>query len=267
MGDQTQQTEQASRSSEGAPWAPTQPYMMNSVKNADALYSAGIGSKPNTMSMVVPFAQQTQQGLDQNQQYAQGAFSTMQKPLEAYSGMIDTLRPIAAGDFSNDKTFTNTVGEAQRAAAEQVNLSASGAGRYGGGVHQGAVAKSVADATNNAHLARQAWASNALQGFGNAMPGAFSAGAMPGQALQGIGASYEQLMANYLGDNARIQNELQNKPWEALERYNAVVSGAGRTGTQSSSQAVTPTGKPGTGQQLLGFGLSALGNQMGMQGY
>lgn len=266
MGDQatTAPTQTSSGSGEQSPWKPIQPFMLNSAKNADALYSAGVGSKPNTMSMVVPFSNQTQAGLDQNEAYAQSAFAPMQKPLQSYSEQIDYLSPIARGDFTNDPTFNQTVGEAQRAAREGVDLSASGAGRYGGAVHQGAVAKSVADATNQAHLARQGWASGQLNQFGNSMPQAFMTGAAPGQAMQQIGASYEQLMANYMSDQQRVINEIQNKPWEALERYNAIIAGAGRTGSASQSTAVRPTGDPSMGQQLFGFGLSALGNSMGM---
>jgi hypothetical protein len=258
MGTTTTQTSTGSSSSE--PWKPMQPFLKNSATEADSLFNAGVGSQVYTGSLATPFANQTTQGMGLIEDFIKGPGGTwMQKPIQESAGMMDILSPIARGDFSNDTTFKNTLGAAQDDAATQVNLAMSDMGRYGSGVHQGTMARTIGDVTNDAMLKRQAWASDQLRGYGNDMAGNFASAMAPGGALMQIGGNYEQLMANQIADQLRIFNEQQNKPWEALARYNAIVSGAGQLGSSSTSKATTPSSQPSIGQQLLGFGLSALG--------
>jgi hypothetical protein len=240
-----------------APWKPSQPYLQNAMGEADSLFNAGVGSQVNSTSQVVPFAQQTMQSMQGTQNLANQQQGNLQKPINSYASMIDALNPIARGDFSGDNIFRAGLQNAQDAARQSVDLSASGMGRYGSGTHQATMAKAVGDLTNQAQLDRMAYASNGLQQFGNAMPGAYSTANMGNQSLAQVGGNFEQLMANQIQDQNRIFNETQNAPWDALARYNAIISGAGQLGSKTSQTATTP--QTPLYQQAAGFGLSALG--------
>lgn len=261
MGSSGTQTTTTTGSSSSEPWKPMQPYLKNSAAEADALFNSGIGSQVYTGSTVVPFAKQTMAGMNNIEGFANNNAGVMQKPLQQYSGLMDILSPIARGDFGADTTFKNTLGAAQEAAGTAVNQSMSDMGRYGSGLHQTSLAKSIGDLTNDAMLKRQAWAAGQMSDTGQQIRSAFEGGMMPGQALMQIGGNYENLMANQINDQLRIFNQQQSVPWEQLARYNAIISGAGALGGQTSSQskATTPSNQPSMGQQLLGFGLSALG--------
>lgn len=257
----TTSTQQSTSSGSTSPWKPAQPFLENSMGEADSLFNSGVGSQVNTQSTVVPFANQTMQGMGQIEGFAgnQNTVNMMQKPLQQSSALMDILSPIARGDFANDNTFNQTLGAAQDAAGTQVNLAMSDMGRYGGGQHQATMAKAIGDMTNDAQLKRQSWAAQQMGQTGNEMGNMYANSMLPGQALMQLGGNYENLMKNQIDDQLRIFNEQQNKPWEQLARYNAIVSGAGSLGSQSSSKATTPSSQPSVGQQLLGFGLSALG--------
>jgi hypothetical protein len=251
-------TTQTKTDANAAPWKPSQPYLQNAMGEADALFNAGVGSQVNTTSQVVPFSQQTMQSMNNMQNLAGQQQGNLQKPLNQYAGMMDILNPIAQGDFSKDSTFNQTLGAAQDAARSSVDLSASGMGRYGGGQHQATMAKSIGDLTNQAMLDRQNWALGGMQSLGNSMGQAYQTANAGNQSLAQIGGNYEQLYGNQLQDQMRIFNETQQKPWDALAQYNAIMSGSGQLGKQGSETVSTPTTP--MWQQGLGFGLSALGS-------
>jgi hypothetical protein len=248
-------------SSNAEPWKKSQPYLEANMQQAKNLYKQGIGSQVNTASQVVPFANQTMQSMNNMEQMAGQQYGNLQKPINAYAGMIDQLNPIARGDFSGDNLFNQNLRQAQDAASSYVDQSASGVGRYGGGQHQSTMGKTIGDLTNQAMLDRQNWAGDQMRQYGGAMGNAWNTANLGNQALAGIGGNYEQLYANTLQDANRIFNESQQKPWDALAQYNSIISGAGRLGSTNSSQVSTPT-TPGW-QQAAGFGLSALGTMTG----
>jgi hypothetical protein len=96
-----------------------------------------------------------------------------------------------------------------------------------------------------------------MQSLGNSMGQAYQTANAGNQSLAQIGGNYEQLMSNQIQDQNRIFNETQQKPWDALAQYNAIVSGAGQLGKQGSETVSTPTTP--MWQQMGGFGLAALG--------
>jgi hypothetical protein len=250
-------TTQTKTNSNAEPWAPSQPYLKNAMGEADALFNAGVGSQVNTTSQVVPFANQTMQSMNNMQQLAGEQMGNLQKPINSYSQMISDLTPIARGDFSGDNLFNTNLRNALEAARQAVDLSASGVGRYGGGQHQGTMAKSIGDLTNQAMLDRQNWAAGNLQNFGNAMGQAWGTANLGNDALARIGGNYEQLYANQLQDQNRIFNENQNNQWDNLARYNAIMSGAGQLGGRQTERVSSPTTP--MWQQGAGFGLATLG--------
>lgn len=253
------------QSGSSAPWGPTQAPLEANIKAIQDFYKSPAASADYLGSggtNVVPFSQQSMQGMGLMENIANQAGGAMQNPLSAYSGMMQTLSPIAAGDFSRDTTFNNTLGRAQQDAANQVNLSISGAGRYGSGAHVGKLANTIGDMTNRAMLDRQQWAANGLQSFGNSMGQAYQAALMPGQTLQGIGGNFENLAANYLQEQKDKFNAPGNIARQNLAEQNALLSGVGALGGQNSSSGTVTT--PGTsGTQLLGTGMSALGYGLG----
>ena len=119
------------------------------------------------------------------------------------------------------------------------------------------MAKTIGDLTNNAMLDRQNWAAQGLQNFGAAMNPAWQTANLGNQALSQIGGNYEQLMANQIQDQNRIFDQTQQKPWDALAQYNAIMSGSGQLGSKGSSTVTSPTTP--MWQQMAGFGLGALG--------
>lgn len=247
-------SQKTTTSGSSAPWAPAQPYLQDAMKAAKVEFDKG--PQVYDGSTVVPFANQTVQGMNQMQGVANNAMGAMQNPLQAYTGMMQTLQPIAQGDFSNDTTFMNTLGKAQQDAATNVNLSMSGMGRYGGAAHTDALATSVGDLTNKAMLERQNWASNQLQSYGNALPQAYQTALAPGQTLTGIGGQYENLAGSYLDEQLQKFNDQKNAQWDNIAKLNAIAQGSGQLGGTSSQTVKQPNQM---GQQLLGTGMTALG--------
>jgi hypothetical protein len=190
----------------------------------------------------------------------------MKKPFETYSSMMDIFKPIAQGDFSNDTTFMNNLGAAQRDARTAVNLGMGANGRFGSGTHAKTLSTAVGDLTNQAMLERQSLGNEMLTRYGNAMPSAFSAAMMPAQAKMEMGAMDEDLASRLKQDELRIFDAEQNIPWEALARANAVFSGAGQMGnissTNSSGTVLSPNYRPTMGQQALGFGTTLAGSAL-----
>ena len=239
------------------PWAEAQPLLKKGLGEAGALFDAGIGGQVYTSPMFTPFAGQSIQGMNQTEGVANDFAAGARKPFETFTGMMDYWNPIAKGDFAANPAFMSQLKSAQDAASDAVNLSMSGAGRYGSAVHTDALAKAVGDVTNKAMLDFQGMANNQLMGYGGALPGAFQTALQPSQALMGVGANYENLAANMQQDQRRIFDEMQNNPWDLLAKMNAIGSGAGQLGS-SQTQKVT---QPGTNwlQTGLGYGLQALG--------
>jgi hypothetical protein len=249
-------TTSASGSSE--PWAKAQPYLEKAMTAAGNEFDAGTGSQVYQGTTVVPFANQTIAGMNQIEGLASNAAAPMQNPMTAYSGMMQTLNPIAQGDFSNDTTFNNTLGRAQQDARTGVDLSMSGAGRYGGAMHQGNIAREIGDLTNRAMLQRQDWASQQMQNYGNAMPQAFQTAMMPAQAMMGVGSAYEGLAGNYLQEQADRFDAQRNAKWDDIARLNAIAHGAGQLGGSKTEVKTSPNPNYSSPAQIFGGGLSLL---------
>lgn len=241
-----------------APWEPAQQYLKDNLSAASDFYKSPQASQTYQGTTVIPFSQQSLGGMNYMEGVAQNARNPMQNPLTAYSGMMQTLDPIARGDFTNDTTFANNLGRAQQDAAQQVNLSMSGAGRYGSGAHTERLASTIGDMTNRAMLDRQQWASGALNQYGNSMPGAYQAALAPGQTMTGIGQQYENLAANYAQEQMDKFNAPRDLMKQNLAEQNAIYSGVGGLGGQQSGSSTVRT-PSNMGQGLLGFGTSAAG--------
>lgn len=258
-----------------APWSGAQPALQSSINEAQRLYANNVGAKTYTDSTVVPWSNETKEGMRLSNAYAtNNAYSDGLSG--KYQGVIDNggynpaqlealnnTRSVANGtfDINSDPGFQQVVDLARNS----VNAGASGAGRYGSGVHQQTLGNTIGDLGARQYQAFQqrkdAANSNLFnmgqQGFGN-LGAAYQGMQAPAQTMFQVGAMNEDLATREMNDKLRIFNETQSKPWENLSRLNAIASGAGQLGSsQTTSQPgqnpfLTALGYGATGAGLLG---------------
>jgi hypothetical protein len=234
------------------PWGGADPALRYTINSAENWAKDPNSRKIYEGTRVVPFSQNTLRGMDQTTGVAENAMTPMQNPLKSYTGMFDVLNPIARGDFANDTTFNNTLGAAQEAASTSVNDAMGMAGRYGSGVHQSTMGKTIGDMTNQAMLDRQNWALGGIQSLGDRMPGAYNAALAPGQTMMGVGGMQEDLAAKYAQEQSDKFYEKRDLPLNQLAKANAIFTGAGSLGGTSSSKVYQPTQWGQVGANALG---------------
>lgn len=282
---------------ESQPWAAAQPALKASLEGAQGLYDSGSLFTPYTGSMVTPFSQQTQAGLGAMEARANDAIAsgTLNQPVDFLSsvygqgglsadqkGVADQWRNTASGAELGQVSpaFQAALEAVQGSARDAVNLSVSGAGRYGSGQHNAALGTAVGDVTNRMmvdeygrQLSRQDAARASLAGLGQqglanqfaageAMPGAWQTAGMPAMDLMTVGAMNEDLSARTLADQFRIWQEKQQQDQKSVEWLNQIGAGTGAMGgTQTQTQ---PAASPLTQALGLGLGLTSLfGNPFG----
>jgi hypothetical protein len=262
--------------SNSEPWKAAQPALTQGINAAQSLYDKGVGAKVYTGSTVVPWDQKTIQGQNAITDSANanlggnGLSGQLQGVINngGYnSGQLEALnntRSVANGSFdiNSDPGFQQVVDQARNT----VNAGASGAGRYGSGIHQQTLGNTIGDLGARQYQAFQqrkdAANSNLFNmgstGFGQ-LGQAYSGMKAPASDLMQVGAMNEDLATRQMNDKLRIFNEQQNKPWENLSRLQAIASGAGQLGgstTQSQpgqNPFLTALGYGATGAGLLGM--------------
>ncbi len=156
MGGSTKPT----TASSSEPWAASQPILKQGLNDAQGLYNSGKAFQPYMGSTVVPYATQTQQGMD-NLTYGaytdQPAFDQNFKNVNANAqlggfnniqqGVVDRLTGQATGAFNPNENpgFQNVMKQALDSAGNAVNMNAAAAGRFGSGTHQGVAGKTAGD--------------------------------------------------------------------------------------------------------------------------
>lgn len=279
MGGDKQQTTQTN----SAPWSVAQPALKTAVTGAEKLYKSGVGGKVYDGSTVIPWDQQTQQGMSAIQQGANaniggaGLSGQYQDVIDNGGYNADQLAALnntkatanSNFDINSNPAFMQVLQQTQDAARNGVNASASGAGRYGSGIHQQTLGNTLGDVTNRAvgqeygnwQARKDAANSNLFNmgqtGFGN-LGQAYTGMQAPANSLMQVGAMNEDYATRQMNDKLRIFNEQQNKPWDQLGRLNAIASGAGQMGgTSTQSQPgqnpfLTAMGYATGGAGLLG---------------
>jgi hypothetical protein len=242
------------------PYKSAQPLLDKGMGDALKQYNNGGLVTPNTMSTVVPFSQQTQQGMSSLGNLAT-ANSNGQGLSGQYQGIINNggynadqqsavnnIKQTANSsyDMNANPGFANVLQQAQDAATGSVNGLAAGMGRYDSGTHQGVLGKTVGDVTGNLvnndfqnWLGRKDSANQQLfnagqQGqtnLGNAYTGAQA----PANTNMQLGAMNEDLYGRTLNDQLRIANERSNAPLANIQALLAAANGAGSYGTQTST--------------------------------
>lgn len=252
------------------PYAAAQPLLNKSMGDALKLYNAGGLVKPNTMSTVVPFAQQTTQGMNALQGLANdnigsnGLSGQLQSVINngGYNAdqqtALEGIRNTATGSFdiNSDPGFQQVLDKTQNA----VNQNAAGLGRYASGTHEGVMTRELGDLGARQYQDFQNRKDNAQQQLFNAgqtgqgnMVSAFDAAQAPSNVLMGLGSMNEDLYGRTLNDQLRIANESQNAPLANIQALLAAANGAGgySTGTQ------TAQGPSNTFSNIAGAGLGA----------
>lgn len=264
--------------SSSEPWPGSQDALKMGLAGAQNLFNAGIGGQVNTTPTVIPWSSQTMQGANNIQNNAT-ANSGGRGLSGQYQGIINSggynsaqndalanTRSLANSTYSISPELQKVLDAQSSQAADQVNASVSGAGRYGSAVHQGNLASTIGDLTNRTVYndmsnwqGRRDAANSSLFGMGQQgisnLGTAYTGINAPNQDLMTVGGLYEDLATRQKNDELRIFNETQNKPWEQISRLNAIASGAGQMGgTQTQTS-------PGQNPFLtaLGYGSSGLG--------
>lgn len=263
-----------------APWSGAQPALNLALYRAQEMYKNNEGGDIFRDSTVVPWDQKTQQGMTAITNSANaniggnGLSGQYQRAINSGGftdpqlAALDNTKRTANSSFdvNSNPAFMQVLQQAQDAAKNSVNSSASGAGRYGSGVHQQTLANSVGDVTNRAVAQeynnwqnRKDAANNNLFNMGQTAFGnigdAYAGLNQPAQSLMQVGAMNEDLATRQLNDRLRVFNETQNRGWDQLGRLNAIASGAGSLGGTQTTSA------PGQNPFLtaLGYGAGAGG--------
>jgi hypothetical protein len=280
---QTPVTQQTTQNRD--PWAPAQPFLQQAMNNAQQLYENQGGYQPFTGNTVA--------GLDPN-------------TLLGMSDIANTAQaePLGSTNLANARSFTNDLVQNQglntglQTAANQygdiynsalgdqnpylqgvinqqmdkANSAMSGAGRYGSGSHDAAIAQAVAPTLAADYARRQQLQmgatgaqadiySGGLQRAGQAAqltPGLDQARFANAGNLLGIGDVNRGYQQQLLDQQVKLYNAQQAYPWEQLARYNAISGQAGGLGGTSVTTAPGAT-QPSTLQRILGGGIAGAG--------
>lgn len=272
MGGSSKQTQTTTNE----PYSAAKPLLNQSMGDALNLYKNGSLVKPNTMSTVVPYSQQTTQamsglqGIGQANTGGQGLSGQLQSIInnggynDNQQTALNGIRDTATGSFdiNANPAYAQVRQRAMDAASNAAALGASGAGRYGSGTHTNAAATAVGDVAANMDLGE-------YRNFQNRQDAArtqlFNAGqqgqANLGSAYEGLQGAYnpllqvgsmtEDLAGRTLNDQLRIAQESQNAPLASIQALQGIASGAGNLG----SSTATAQGPNSTFSNIAGAGL------------
>lgn len=258
-GDTVPSSSQVSQSVQ--PWKPAQEPIKQLMQEGMTLFESGVGAQPYPGNTTIPLADQTVQGLDDAMAKAMGGSEILDTGFKTTGEMVDYLKPIAMGDFSDDTTFSRALGSTLDDVQDRVANQFSMEGRYGGGVNQDVLARTLGETSDRIKLNRQDWATSNLGSMIDRTGPSFQSTLMPAEVMQGVGGTYENLAAALKNDEIRLHGASQTMPWENLARAMAIATGAGALGsqTQGTTKAQLPRQTPSFGQSLLGTGVSLLG--------
>jgi hypothetical protein len=262
--------------SNSEPWKAAQPALKQGIGAAQNLYNSGVGSQVYTDSTVVPWDAKTLQGQNAITNSANanlggnGLSGQLQGVINSggyNSAQLDALgntRNLANSSWAVSPELQKIIDQTNSDANTNVSLNTSGAGRYGSGFGNAAVADAISKNTNNLlyndlnsfNSRRDAANSNLFNmgqtGFGN-LGTAYSGMQAPAQDLMKVGGMNEDLATRQLNDKLRVFNEQQNRPWENLARFQALASGAGQLGSSTTQS------QPGQNPWLTGLGYASTG--------
>ncbi|KRA00236.1 hypothetical protein ASD64_01285 [Mesorhizobium sp. Root157] len=266
MGGSNKQT----TTSTNAPYKAAQPLLDKGMGDALDLYNGPGLVQPNTMSTVVPFSQQTTQGMGALQGLAgqnmgsNGLSGQLQGIINGgglnadQNTALEGIRNTATGSFdiNADPGFQQVFDKTRDA----VNQNAAGLGRYASGTHDGVMTRELGDLGARQFQDFQSRKDAAQQQLFNAgqtaqgnLGSAYDGMKAPISDLMGVGSMNEDLYGRTLNDQLRIAQERQNAPLANLQALMAAANGSGSYGT-TTQQAQGPNN---TFSNIAGAGLGA----------
>ena len=266
-GTQETTTEQVSQ-----PWPGVKRILNTGFKDAMKLYRKGIGS--NRGSNVVTMADDTVGGNDEARRVAesnmggQGLSGQYQSIIDRggynpeMQAAVDKLKGLATGPYDpNASGFQDVLNATLRDAGSVMDESASAAGRYGSGIHQGVKTRELGDLSSRARYTdfsdwqnRRDSAVSQLGNLGQAGIGNLSTAYQgmqdPVRTKLGLGSQFEDLMRRTIEDRNRADSD----PWNQLNRLLGAAGAGSGYGTTSGT-----TVAPGPNPLLQGLGATASG--------
>tara|TARA_R100001463_G_scaffold41469_4_gene87465 strand:- start:4551 stop:5498 length:948 start_codon:yes stop_codon:yes gene_type:complete len=241
-----------------SPYEPSEPYLNNILTEASNLYQSGTGSQYYPGSTVVPFAQQTQQGLQGLQNLSTNQLSgspMMQQAANVFSGYAAGQAPNIFSGMAQLSPQQAYLGNLQSSIANQslnaVQDQFGGMGRTGTSPGAQAAAQTAftqayapiatqlseternrqlgiqQDALSRQQVAnqfgqqQQLMAAQALPGMQSAADARALAGA---QGLAGVGGAFEDLQGRMLQEDLQRYQYEQMSPYNRLAQYAGIVS-------------------------------------------
>lgn len=257
--------------SSAQPYKASKPLLDKGMGDALKLYNDGSLVTPNTMSTVVPYSEQTMQGMGdltniaQNNMGGQGLSGQLQGIINSggynqdQQTALDGIRSTATSQFNinEDPGFQQVLDKTQNA----VNQNAAGLGRYGSGTHTGVMTQELGDLGarqyqdwQNRRDAAQQQLFNAGQQAQSNLGAAYEGMQDPAKTLMGVGGMYEDLYGRTLNDQLRIANETQNAPLANIQALLAAANGGGQYGSNTQ----TAQGPNNSLSNIAGAGLGTM---------
>lgn len=257
------------------PWKAAQPALKTSLQGAEDLYASGGLFKPYMGSLVTPFSGDTTAGMGALRGSANDAMASgaLNRPMDFFSSMFDSgglsqdqqgvadqWRNTASGAElgQTSSVFDDLIRRATDTARTGVDLSISGAGRYGSGQHSDVLAHTLGGITSGMlqdeygrQLGRQDSARANLAGLGQqglanqfgasaALPGAYAASQQPSRDLLGLGQMQEAKDQQTLLDEFRRWQEQNTQQQKSVEWLNQIGSSTGALGGTTTQPGPSP---------------------------
>ena len=237
------------------PWSGQQPYLTDVFSRAQQQFNAGpMQYFPN--SGVVPFSNQTEQALQTAEQRATD-------PNSLIGGAQNQLGSTIRGDYlSGNPFFEGAFKKIADPIQARMGAAFSGAGRYGSGAHQGALASALSDTAGQLQFQNYG---QERQNQLSALNFAPSLQRADTDILSQVGGTREAMAGNELQDQMNRFNFNQNAPDEALRRYMTLVGG-GLYGSSTQSQQPLYSNNLLTGLGGAASAAGILGNLFGKGG-
>lgn len=286
-GSSSTPQQQVVQTQTNAPWSGAQPFLEQTMSSAAGLYNQGMAGSyaPYPGSVLGPVhpwqeaGQNWAKSLAESEPFGSANLTSARNymgNLITNEGLTQNLRDTAGkfGDIYNrvsgdQNPYLQGVINQQM---DKVNAAMSGAGRYGSGMHEAGIAQAIAptlaqDWTQRQQMAQQAAGAlgdiygQGLQRAGAAAqltPTLDAARFANADIMTGLGQYYTNRAQTDKDADIARWNAQQAYPWESLNRFNAIIGGAGGLGSSRVTTGQAPQ-QPSTLQRILGGGLAGAG--------
>ena len=265
------------------PWSSAQPYMQTAMSAADDYFRRGVGYLPFPDSTVAAQSPLLTEGLGQQEQLARSTYGgtpgvlagqklglEMIKNEGLNSGLLSLLQQAQGNENPYLQKMLDT---SNRRIADKVNSGVSGAGRYGSGAHTDIASRAMAEAADpilaQDYARRQQQQQDILSGglqragtWSTVMPMLDAAQYAPAERAALLGQLQTDRAQADINEAIKRWNTTQAKPWEDVQRLNAIASGAGGLGSTTMGTSTQPGAAPPSTLQRL-FGGAAAGAGIG----